>query len=91
MIQEYVTKYKYEYSRIDGNVSVTDRESRIRNFNDRNSNKLVFLLTTKAGGQGINLQAADTVIIFDSDYNPHNDLQAIGRCHRLGYIFFLLN
>ena len=58
----------------------------IRHFNDKNSTKLVFLLSTRAGGQGINLQAANIVIIFDSDFNPHNDLQAVCRCHRLGII-----
>ena len=82
IIQDYLLKYNYEFSRIDG--STTDREAKIKNFNDVNSTTSVFLLSTRAGGVGINLQAANTVIIFDGDFNPHNDLQAISRSHRIG-------
>lgn len=60
------------------------RQQRIDNFNAPNSNQFCFLLSTRAGGQGINLATADTVIIYDSDWNPHNDIQAFSRAHRIG-------
>lgn len=58
----------------------------IDRFQDPNSQSLVMLLSTKAGGCGINLVAADTVVIYDSDFNPQNDLQAQSRCHRIGQV-----
>ena len=70
--------------RIDGSVAATDRQEQIRAFNDPDSPNRVFLLSTRAGGQGINLAAADTVILFDSDWNPQQDLQAQDRAHRIG-------
>lgn len=69
--------------RIDGGVAQTDRRDQIHAFNNDPSYKL-FLLSTRAGGQGINLTAADTVILFDSDWNPQQDLQAMDRAHRIG-------
>lgn len=57
---------------------------RIDRFNAANSSRFCFLLSTRAGGLGINLATADTVIIYDSDWNPHADLQAMARAHRLG-------
>ena len=69
--------------RISGSVSQKDREQQIEEFNSNSDCKL-FLLTTRAGGQGINLASADTVILFDSDWNPQQDLQAQDRCHRIG-------
>lgn len=74
----------YNYERIDGSVASTARQPAIDRFNDPDGDSFIFLLTTKAGGVGINLTAADTVIIYDSDWNPQNDLQAIARCHRIG-------
>merc|ERR1719423_195516 len=53
-------------------------------FNDKNSEYFIFILSTRAGGLGINLQSADTVIIYDSDWNPHQDIQAQDRAHRIG-------
>jgi SWI/SNF-related matrix-associated actin-dependent regulator of chromatin subfamily A member 5 len=61
-----------------------DREDRIEAYNRAGSEKFIFLLSTRAGGLGINLQTADTVIIYDSDWNPQADLQAQDRCHRIG-------
>lgn len=61
-----------------------DRGELLALFNDQNSEYFVFLLSTRAGGLGLNLQSADTVIIFDSDWNPHQDLQAQDRAHRIG-------
>ncbi|ETS82652.1 hypothetical protein PFICI_04528 [Pestalotiopsis fici W106-1] len=74
---------KWKVCRIDGSVAQTDRREQIQNFNEDPDYK-VFLLSTRAGGQGINLAAADTVILFDSDWNPQQDLQAQDRCHRIG-------
>lgn len=84
IIGEYLNKYKYSYERIDGSIMGQARISAIKRFSSPTSTSLVFLLTTRAGGLGLNLQAADTVIIFDSDWNPQGDLQAIARSHRLG-------
>lgn len=73
-----------KYLRLDGAVKSEERASLISQFNDPASGHLVFLLSTRAGGLGVNLQAADTVIIFDSDWNPHADQQAQDRAHRIG-------
>ncbi|KAJ8450424.1 hypothetical protein Cgig2_002109 [Carnegiea gigantea] len=75
---------RWQYERIDGKVSGAERQIRIDRFNAKNSSKFCFLLSTRAGGLGINLATADTVIIYDSDWNPHADLQAMARAHRLG-------
>jgi SNF2 family DNA or RNA helicase len=61
-------------------------QAAIDRFNDPAGGAFVFLLTTRAGGVGINLTSADTVIIFDSDWNPQNDIQATSRCHRIGQV-----
>ena len=70
--------------RIDGSVPHAERGEAIAAFNDPNSETNIFLLSTRAGGQGINLAAADTVVLFDSDWNPQQDLQAQDRAHRIG-------
>ncbi|KAG9244477.1 SNF2 family N-terminal domain-containing protein [Calycina marina] len=74
---------KWEVCRIDGSVVQDDRRQQIKEFNT-NKNFKLFLLSTRAGGQGINLASADTVILFDSDWNPQQDLQAQDRAHRIG-------
>merc|ERR1719273_1811638 len=61
-----------------------ERGEMLAQFNDPKSEYFIFLLSTRAGGLGLNLQTADTVIIFDSDWNPHQDLQAQDRAHRIG-------
>ena len=71
-------------SRIDGNTPQADREEHMRVFNEEGSPKFCFLLSTRAGGLGINLVTADTVILYDSDWNPQMDLQAMDRAHRIG-------
>lgn len=71
------------FCRLDGSTSHEDRDTQIDQFNTDKSKK-VFLLSTRAGGLGINLTAADTVVIFDNDWNPQVDLQAIDRVHRIG-------
>eukprot|EP01084_Bolivina_argentea_P215141 365229_1 len=83
-IEEYLRRKMYPYERIDGNITGNSRQAAIDRFCAPNSNSFIFLLTTKAGGVGLNLTAADTVIINDSDWNPQNDIQAMARCHRIG-------
>lgn len=75
---------KYPYERLDGRIRGNMRQAAIDRYCKPDSDRFVFLLCTKAGGLGINLTAADTVIIYDSDWNPQNDLQAQARCHRIG-------
>ncbi|EJW05386.1 hypothetical protein EDEG_00050 [Edhazardia aedis USNM 41457] len=84
LLSEYLSFRQYKYERIDGGVKTEHRQAAIDRFSEPNSDSFVFLLCTRAGGVGINLTAADTVIIFDSDWNPQNDLQAQARCHRIG-------
>ncbi len=84
IIQDYCRELRrWKVCRIDGSVAQDDRREQIEQFNKNGSVKL-FLLSTRAGGQGINLAAADTVILFDSDWNPQQDLQAQDRAHRIG-------
>ncbi|KAL9819539.1 CHD3-type chromatin-remodeling factor CHR7 [Arabidopsis thaliana] len=84
LLEDYFTFKNWNYERIDGKISGPERQVRIDRFNAENSNRFCFLLSTRAGGIGINLATADTVIIYDSDWNPHADLQAMARVHRLG-------
>ncbi|KAH8739693.1 hypothetical protein FG386_003384, partial [Cryptosporidium ryanae] len=84
ILEDYCYMRKYPYCRIDGNTSGDDRDKQIYDFNKEGSNKLVFLLSTRAGGLGINLATADIVILYDSDWNPQVDLQAMDRAHRIG-------
>lgn len=75
ILEDYLVDSGYEYERIDGGVVGNHRQRAIDRFCDKKSNIFVFLLSTRAGGVGINLTAADTVVIFDSDWNPQNDMQ----------------
>ncbi|XP_031101578.1 CHD3-type chromatin-remodeling factor PICKLE [Ipomoea triloba] len=84
LLEDYCNFRKWQYERIDGKVGGAERQIRIDRFNAKNSSRFCFLLSTRAGGLGINLATADTVIIYDSDWNPHADLQAMARAHRLG-------
>merc|ERR1712004_283950 len=70
--------------RLDGMTKSDERGEQLKIFNEKDSDYFIFLLSTRAGGLGLNLQTADTVIIFDSDWNPHQDLQAQDRSHRIG-------
>lgn len=83
LLDAYFDEKKIEACRIDGTVSWQERQARMKRFNSAPECK-IFLLSTRAGGLGINLTAADTCIIYDSDWNPHQDLQAMDRCHRIG-------
>ncbi|GAU98600.1 hypothetical protein RvY_09726 [Ramazzottius varieornatus] len=84
ILEDYCGWAKYEYCRLDGSTAHEDREISIKEFNTPSSSKFIFLLSTRAGGLGINLVSADTVILFDSDWNPQVDLQAMDRVHRIG-------
>lgn len=84
ILEDYFNYRSYQYLRLDGTTKAEDRGVLLCKFNAPGSDYFVFLLSTRAGGLGLNLQAADTVIIFDSDWNPHQDLQAQDRAHRIG-------
>ncbi|PLW46886.1 hypothetical protein PCANC_06604 [Puccinia coronata f. sp. avenae] len=84
ILEDYCFFRQYEYCRIDGQTAHEDRIGAIDEYNKEGSSKFVFLLTTRAGGLGINLTTADIVVLFDSDWNPQADLQAMDRAHRIG-------
>jgi superfamily II DNA/RNA helicase len=84
ILAHYLSLRGHKFERLDGGVRGNDRQSAIDRFCKPDSDIFVFLLCTRAGGVGINLAAADTVIIFDSDWNPQNDIQAQARAHRIG-------
>lgn len=96
VMEDYLLFRKWNYCRIDGSTNIDERQRQMDQFNAEKTagadgghntaddRHFVFLLSTRAGGLGINLTAADTCIIFDSDWNPHADSQAMDRCHRLG-------
>ena len=87
IIGDYMNLRGYIFQRLDGTISSDVRKRAIEHFNADGSPDFAFLLSTRAGGLGINLATADTVIIFDSDWNPQNDLQAMARAHRLNSKF----
>ncbi|ODA79984.1 hypothetical protein RJ55_02942 [Drechmeria coniospora] len=84
IMEDYLRYRKMEYLRLDGTTKSDERSDLLREFNAPDSKYFMFLLSTRAGGLGLNLQTADTVIIYDSDWNPHQDLQAQDRAHRIG-------
>ncbi len=84
IIEDYFNYKNYKFLRLDGMTKADDRADMLKIYNQANSEYFIFLLSTRAGGLGLNLQTADTVIIFDSDWNPHQDLQAQDRAHRIG-------
>lgn len=84
VLEDYCMFRGYKYCRLDGSTDHEDRVESINEFNRPDSDKFIFLLTTRAGGLGITLTAADIVCIYDSDWNPQADLQAMDRAHRIG-------
>ncbi|KAI1483031.1 SWI/SNF family of DNA-dependent ATPase [Daldinia eschscholtzii] len=84
ILEDYCVFRDYKYCRIDGGTAHEDRIAAIDEYNKPGSEKFIFLLTTRAGGLGINLTSADIVILYDSDWNPQADLQAMDRAHRIG-------
>ena len=83
LMEEYLTYRNYKYCRLDGSTKLEDRRDTVHDFQTR-PEIFIFLLSTRAGGLGINLTSADTVIFYDSDWNPTIDSQAMDRAHRLG-------
>lgn len=84
ILEDYCHWRCFQYCRLDGNTAHEDRQRQINEYNAPGSEKFIFMLSTRAGGLGINLATADVVIIFDSDWNPQMDLQAMDRAHRIG-------
>ena len=84
VLEDYLNIRGYKYCRFDGDTCLEEREAAIDEFTAPGSEKFVFLLSTRAGGLGINLMTADTVVLYDSDWNPQVDLQAMDRAHRIG-------
>lgn len=84
IMEDFLRYREMAYLRLDGSTKAEDRQDMLKDFNAPDSEYFCFLLSTRAGGLGLNLQTADTVIIFDTDWNPHQDLQAQDRAHRIG-------
>ena len=84
ILEDYSVMRGFQYCRIDGSTAHEDRIAAIDEYNKPESEKFLFLLTTRAGGLGINLTSADIVVLYDSDWNPQADLQAMDRAHRIG-------
>merc|ERR1712045_192057 len=84
LLEDFLDGCGYKYERIYGSITGNLRQDAIDRFNAEGAEQFVFLLSTRAGGLGINLYTADTVVIYDSDWNPHNDIQALSRAHRIG-------
>lgn len=84
IMEDFLRMLNLKYMRLDGTTKADERQEMLKEFNAPNSDYFCFLLSTRAGGLGLNLQTADTVIIFDTDWNPHQDLQAQDRAHRIG-------
>jgi chromodomain-helicase-DNA-binding protein 4 len=84
IMEDFLDGLGLMHRRLDGGTSSLDKQKKIDEFNEPNSPYFAFLLSTRAGGVGINLATADTVIILDPDFNPHQDIQALSRAHRIG-------
>ncbi|KAM5569323.1 putative ATP-dependent DNA helicase CHR12 [Rosa sericea] len=84
ILEVYLQLHHFQYLRLDGSTKTEERGTLLKRFNAPDSPYFMFLLSTRAGGLGLNLQSADTVIIFDSDWNPQMDQQAEDRAHRIG-------
>ncbi|PHH83129.1 hypothetical protein CDD82_3422 [Ophiocordyceps australis] len=86
ILEDFLSAMDYQFRRLDGSLSSLEKQRRIDAFNEPDSPIFAFLLSTRAGGVGINLATADTVIIMDPDFNPHQDIQALSRAHRIGQV-----
>ena len=84
ILEDFLSMRNIKYCRLDGTTDLEEREEQIQEFSCKNSVKTVFLLSTRAGGLGLNLNSANHVVIYDSDWNPQVDLQAQDRAHRIG-------
>lgn len=101
ILDDYCTMRGFKHCRFDGSTLRAKRNFIVNQFNAPGSDYFVFLMSTRSGGMGLNLQTADTCILFDSDWNPQPDLQAMARVHRIGqkktvhvstncFVYFLL-
>merc|ERR1719499_2778362 len=84
ILSEYLDYREEKYFRLDGSTKGSEREELLVKFNREGAEENIFMLSTRAGGLGVNLQSADTVVILTSDWNPQADLQAMARAHRIG-------
>ena len=84
VIEDYLVYKKIPYCRLDGGTELDEREEQIEDFMSPGTDKRIFLISVRAGGLGINLMSANHVILYDSDWNPQIDLQAMDRAHRIG-------
>lgn len=84
ILEDYCRFREYKYCRLDGNTELDDRQAQIDDYTSPDTDKFIFLISTRAGGLGLNLMTANTVILYDSDWNPQMDLQAMDRAHRIG-------
>jgi ATP-dependent helicase STH1/SNF2 len=84
LMEDFLSWRRWNFVRLDGATKAEERGLIVEQFADKSADNWIFLLTTRAGGVGLNLQVADTVIIFDSDWNPQMDMQAMDRAHRIG-------
>lgn len=84
ILEDYCKLRDWKYVRLDGNTNRVQRRLDVRRYNEANSQIFIFLISTRAGGLGLNLASADTVILYDSDWNPQVDIQAMERVHRIG-------
>ena len=85
ILEDYCTMRNYNYFRLDGDTGVEEREEMMKMFNEDKKYEIpIFMLSTRAGGLGINLVSANVVIIYDIDWNPQNDSQAMDRAYRIG-------
>lgn len=84
LIEDYCILRGWKYCRLDGSTSRARRNYLVNRWNEPNSERFLFLMSTRSGGMGLNLQTADTCILFDSDWNPQSDIQAMARVHRIG-------
>jgi SWI/SNF-related matrix-associated actin-dependent regulator of chromatin subfamily A member 5 len=86
LLEDYCELREYQFVRLDGSTNRVQRRLDVRRFNAPKSPLFIFLISTRAGGLGLNLASADTVILYDSDWNPQVDLQAMERAHRIGQV-----
>ena len=84
ILEDFCIMREYPYCRLDGTTDLNDREEQIEDFVSPKTDKFIFLISTRAGGLGINLASASIVVLYDSDWNPQIDLQAMDRAHRIG-------
>ena len=84
ILEDYCIHRDFKYCRLDGNTDLDMRQEQIDDFTSPDTDKFIFLISTRAGGLGLNLMTANTVVLYDSDWNPQMDLQAMDRAHRIG-------